>query len=381
MNENRELRGIGMKIAIVTVYDGPNFGSFLQAYALQEFLKEKGHEVFFVQRMSAEETLSLFTTNKPSTECGLLRKIWRKLKEMKNRNKEKNSHKYFHKQFAYFTNAWKEFKIISPDDLKDIDCVVCGSDEIWNLHNLFLDVSFYSCCDFGKDIPKVGLAVSSGYTTYEDIHQVQCIEESIRGFDEILVRDKRTKDVIDQICNVDSEIICDPTLLVNKNIFLKDKKFDNKGKYILIYAYGLTNEQEKIILHYARERGLKIVSACNYLRIADEVINESPFSFASLMKGAECCFTTTFHGSIFAMLFAKRFCSFAKYPKVEEIVSQCQAGNHLWDGKDEKRFIEIMEQEVDHNLIDGAIAKLRSRSIDKIDDMLEKIMRRNLSGK
>ena len=51
-----------MKIAVVTVYDGLNFGSFLQAYAMQAYLKEQGHQVYFVQRMTEEENLALFTT-------------------------------------------------------------------------------------------------------------------------------------------------------------------------------------------------------------------------------------------------------------------------------------------------------------------------------
>ena len=38
-----------MKISVVTVYDGLNFGSFLQAYAMQAYLKEQGHQVYFVQ--------------------------------------------------------------------------------------------------------------------------------------------------------------------------------------------------------------------------------------------------------------------------------------------------------------------------------------------
>ena len=37
-----------MKIGIVTVYDGLNYGSFLQAYAMKRFLEDKGHEVLFM---------------------------------------------------------------------------------------------------------------------------------------------------------------------------------------------------------------------------------------------------------------------------------------------------------------------------------------------
>ena len=36
-----------MKIGIVTVHDSNNYGSFLQAYALQCVLQQMGHEVYF----------------------------------------------------------------------------------------------------------------------------------------------------------------------------------------------------------------------------------------------------------------------------------------------------------------------------------------------
>ena len=37
-----------MKIGIVTIYDAYNYGSFLQAFALQEFLINEGHEVYIL---------------------------------------------------------------------------------------------------------------------------------------------------------------------------------------------------------------------------------------------------------------------------------------------------------------------------------------------
>lgn len=38
-----------MKIGIITVYDSPNFGSYLQAYALRKYLETMGHDVFWVK--------------------------------------------------------------------------------------------------------------------------------------------------------------------------------------------------------------------------------------------------------------------------------------------------------------------------------------------
>ena len=34
-----------MKLGVVTIYNGANFGAYLQAYALKKYLEEKGHRV------------------------------------------------------------------------------------------------------------------------------------------------------------------------------------------------------------------------------------------------------------------------------------------------------------------------------------------------
>ena len=44
-----------MKIGIVTIYDAYNYGSFLQAFALQEFLINEGHEVYILDFFSIIE--------------------------------------------------------------------------------------------------------------------------------------------------------------------------------------------------------------------------------------------------------------------------------------------------------------------------------------
>ena len=106
------------------------------------------------------------------------------------------------------------------------------------------------------------------------------------------------------------------------------------------------------------------------MKIADKNIVISPLDFANLMKNAECCFTTTFHGAIFAMLFAKRFCCFAAFPKVKDVVETCGAKYHLWDGLNEKIFDEIMGKDIDRKKLDNNIEIFRDSSRKLINDVL-----------
>lgn len=138
-----------MKIAIVTVYDSiVNFGSFLQAYAMSQVLESRGHEVFFVRRMPNDEILKRFN-RLAKIQNGVFSKNGIKAKLLSQRSKyviqrEMDANK---NRYKCSLSDWESIKIINPDEIEDhgIQLVICGSDEIWNIHNKDIDLDFYSC--------------------------------------------------------------------------------------------------------------------------------------------------------------------------------------------------------------------------------------------
>lgn len=355
-----------MNIAIVTVYDGLNYGSFLQAYAMNKFLEGYGYNVYFIQRISEQENLKSFTTNRLSNNCGLIRKIWRTIKNIPNYSKISNQIISVRKQFPYFQEAWKELKIIQKENIDNIDCIVCGSDEIWNLNNAYIDTEFYTCSNFAYNIRKTAVAVSIGNTTEEQVLNNTTFIKAVNQFESILVRDLQTQNVISKVINKKIDIVCDPTLLIKKEFFLKDTTPIITGKYILVYAYTITDEQEKVLIEYSKKHTLKIISPCNYLKIADEVVYINPLDFANLMYNAVCCFTSTFHGAIFSLLFAKRVCIYPKLPKILDVVKNLKAMDHVWSDNDLISFEKIISRNIQHDKIDNAIQNMREKSTGTI---------------
>lgn len=364
-----------MKIAVVTVYDGLNYGSFLQAYAMQAFLKECGHEVYFVQRLTEEENLALFTTRRPQEDCGVVRRLWRKILSCTvNREKIQRQTRYYKSQFPYYQEAWKHFRLISPEEAGGMDCIVCGSDEIWNLNNLNLDVPFYACAGYGDEIPKLAVAVSAGNASRDDFRKYPQLEKAIGEFAKFLVRDRHTEELVREITGRKAEMVCDPTLLLDRRLFRKSEGHLNlPERYLLLYTYGLTESQGRLLRDFAQRHHCQIVSACMDTGIADETILASPLDFAQLAARAEYCVTTTFHGTIFSLLFAKRFCSVAKYPKIAALITQVQEEGHLWDGESEEELTRILETETDRAELDERLELLRVESAAKIKKALEKI--------
>lgn len=366
-----------MKIAIVTVYDSVvNFGSFLQAYAMSKVLESRGHEVFFVRRMPNDEILKRFNRlakiqNSVSSKKGIKAKfLSQRSKYVIQREMDANKNRY-----KCSLSDWKSIKIIDPAEIEDcgIQLVICGSDEIWNIHNKDIDLDFYSC-GWVKHIPKLAYAISSGNSKTSEYLNDPEFFNAVGDFCKILPRDQMTQNMISDITNVKESIVCDPTLLLGQDGFTLTNKGKEFGKYILVYSYFLTRKEKKFIKKYARNNGLKIISPCIYSSIADEVVYTSALDFPSLVFNAECVYTTTFHGTIFSLMFAKRFCALSRLPKVANLLEQLETYDHelnLDFSYDD--FCAVLNKFADRSVIGDGLNRLKSTSEDILWKAIEEI--------
>ncbi len=366
-----------MKIAIVTVYDSVvNFGSFLQAYAMSKVLESRGHEVFFVRRMPNDEILKRFNRlakiqNSVSSKKGIKAKfLSQRSKYVIQREMDANKNRY-----KCSLSDWKSIKIIDPAEIEDcgIQLVICGSDEIWNIHNKDIDLDFYSC-GWVKHIPKLAYAISSGNSKTSEYLNDPEFFNAVGDFCKILPRDQMTQSMISDITNVKESIVCDPTLLLGQDGFTLTNKGKEFGKYILVYSYFLTRKEKKFIKKYARNNGLKIISPCIYSSIADEAVYTSALDFPSLVFNAECVYTTTFHGTIFSLMFAKRFCALSRLPKVANLLEQLETYDHelnLDFSYDD--FCAVLNKFADRSVIGDGLNRLKSTSEDILWKAIEEI--------
>lgn len=279
-----------MKIGILTVFDAVNYGSFLQAFCLQEYLKKQGHEVIMIKRSSLIYEKWRFTslfTYKPS-------KIRFKLQLAR----------------GYF-RSWKTFNIAKRP--KVLDVLVVGSDEMWELNNVtFKPIPEY----FGNNInakKKITYAVSSNSTKKEDILKYPFIQEGLKGFSNVAIRDKSTYDAYAPYLEVQPQYTVDPTLIMDISNYLVETNLNN---YILCYTYTFKDYMIKAVKKLATITGKKIVVAGQNFRWADLCIPATPFEFLGLIKGADFIVTDTFHGTTLSIALKKEFVSFAYKTKV-----------------------------------------------------------------
>jgi hypothetical protein len=206
--------------AILTYHDGYNFGTFLQAYALQKKLASMGiaNEIINYKNLRHifNEYKCLIYTKNPKLLAANIQKAIA----------FKKTHKQF-KMTRFITN-------INYVPQKQYQNIIFGSDEIWNYKNpvVGLDLSYFG---HGLTADKfIAYAISLG-SIDKNVLIPSTIVESLQKFDTISVRDENSYHILHRYYSKPIEIVLDPTLIYDFDSELIDCPYDN---FILIYGAG-----------------------------------------------------------------------------------------------------------------------------------------------
>lgn len=280
------------KVGIMSMQRIINYGSFLQAYALYNTIKNMGHDVEFVD-FKIEPCIG-----KPYIPTDL-KTIGEKYE------------KSFHTQ-KKFNNKFKneflpELEIKERNERPILDTLVIGSDEVFNCLQDNPDVG-YSTELFGKNHRAnkiISYAACCGHTTLERLKEAnKCeeISELLNKFNSISVRDKNSFDFVTNLSNADVSMHLDPVLIYDFSKDLKDIKID-LDNYIIVYAYSfnLNDEECAEIKKFAKKHNKKIVTIGSHQKCTDIFIDAHPLEVMKYFEKADFVITNTFHGTIFSI--------------------------------------------------------------------------------
>lgn len=305
------------KIGIATVHTGFNYGSCLQAYAGQTYLSSLGYEA---ELLWYKDGLVKGRDIRIKKLIGMgMRTIWRpklfkktfltyksSLKKEINQETKEYFLEFQKKNLKVKKCNWRELKQYARD-LNTLACV-CGSDQIWNATNVYIDPIFY--LRFAPKYKRVAYAPSFGKNEIPDYNK-NIIKNYISDFDYISVREEQGTKIVKELINRDVPAVVDPTLLLNKEQWCKciNKEMDLPKDYILVYfldkptitALSYIEKLEKelqipiIAIPYKYEELSKFKNL-NYK-------NAGPEQFLNLIKKARFVCTDSFHGMAFSANF------------------------------------------------------------------------------
>lgn len=342
-----------MKVCVITLVKTPNSGSYLQGKALGVALEQLGHTVCYYDF----DYLSRNAIADLKGIIGML--VVHGVAETKN---------YLTSQMVF---AQLQKKLAFVKNVDDVDCFILGSDTIWNIGSDNLaahsDVLWGSRFAGKKVITYAGSVANAQRELFLNNDQ---LSNAVCMWSAISVRDEYTKTIISQLAAKDIQIVCDPTLLLQKSDY-ESMAGGVSGKmpeseYIYLYLFKeLSHEQSKELKAFAEKHHLKIVLGVNGKRhgVADYSVINSPLHFLKYMLGAKYVITDTFHGTVFSINLNKQFVSINRGKnKVIEALRTLEFSDRLVD--DKQPLVDRLTSVIRYKERTSTLDKLRRDSWD-----------------
>ena len=306
-------------IGIITYHHYYNYGTMLQAYALQRKVCELGYDAELIDF-------------KQDNSLSIVRKIQLRIRRLPVYIKEADKYRTLTKAKQYFAlriNKFEEFyqrelvvgehKYTNTEQLMkeppQYDAFLVGSDQTWNPYVANAPEAFY--LPFVEDNNKKGSYGPSLAVTVLSEEQRKLYRERLKTFEYLSCREEAGSKLLEEITEKKVTTVLDPTLLLTKDEWLQFAiEEDVKGRYILTYFLGDKKEHRKFVEKLSENTGLKIVSIpFSYLEIKNPKTDKrwgGPGEFISLIKNAAVVCTDSFHGTMFSINFNSNFYSFCK---------------------------------------------------------------------
>lgn len=333
-----------MKIGIFTIFDAYNYGSFLQAFAMQSFLEQNRHEVYMIDvRTNLKSVIA---------QKYLAKSIRRSLLKLR--------------RFLAYRRDWKKLKITPYNKYPDLDMALIGSDEVWNIENESFDHSPFYYGDVPRAVKTVAYAPSLGYSTIQSYQKYgdlcNSIKKNISWFG---TRDLFTESFLNAI-GVDSvNRVCDPTILLyDKWSDIENKKTTlPKEPYLIYYSYKENTPFKDMILRFAREKGLQVVSVGFDYKWCDYQIIASPFEFLRLVNNASYIVTSTYHGTLFSTMYKKKFVEVEPARKVIDFLEQIGLDRVANINAGYDAFKTLLDSNINYTIVFEKFESMREASV------------------
>lgn len=366
-------------IIIVTFQRADNYGAALQAFALQHYLKLKKYNVKTLDYRDANiergyKVINIYKSGKKIFIKSVIKNIL-----FFNRNlKRKRSFAKFRKKYIELTNEY-----VSLDKLKDnppkADIYIAGSDQVWNTKITFGLQDVYTL-NFGNDnVNRISYAASIGNSLIYDYEKDFFINK-IKKIDNISVREEKAKELLNGIGIDNVKVNIDPTLLIKQEQW--NKMIENvkvpKQKYLLAYVVEKNDEYYKISNYVANKCNEKIVYFEMFNKYYKEkTINKyssDPLEFVALIKNADKVICTSFHATVFSIIFHKNFYVVPHARtgnRVTNLLSQLCLDDRIVYTYDDFIRMEKNKNEIDWGKVDKKLEELREDSGKWLIDTIE----------
>lgn len=372
-----------MKIGLLTFHRADNYGALLQVYALQEALKKCGHEVEIIDyRCDAIENDYVNKILPPLRKniIAWFMSLMHRLYVMPKKNKKKSKCIKFREDFLKLSCSVK-----SNEDRKKIqetfDVIITGSDQIWS-SKLTAGKDDWYCfkqeSNIGADIVAYGASVGN---LSKFVENFELFKSDLAKYKMISVREDETRDFLKSKLSISVEKVVDPTLLIEKKSWdklISKNTMKINGDYILYYDVERNFVAKEIALKISKTNKIKLVhfdpsfKLINKGFFAQEV---GPCEFLSLIRNAKYVVTSSFHATVFAVLFEKQFIT-VPHPqtgaRVKTLLNDFSLENRICETTEDYSQ-ERIDAKINYESAFSKLDVLKNASIDYLLQCMKKV--------
>lgn len=380
-----------MKIAILTQPLLNNYGGLLQAYALKEVLKDMGHEVTIINRISkgapqwrkyASIIKSIIKQRHISPNILMSQSLSDEI--------SKETRQFRDKYFPELSEL-----IIDQKGMKELnkirfDAYIVGSDQCWRpryspaIGNYFLDFAIDD-----KEVRRISYAASFGVSHWEfrEDNTVTC-KELIKKFDAISVREDSAITLLsDYLDRPDAVHVLDPTMLLTPKQYaeiVKQENINSSAGSMKVYVLDKTPEKDNFIHRIEDKLQLKVFEVLPHKRLSDEKVtkkNINEFEYpnpAQWLRGfqdAKFVVTDSFHGTVFSILHNIPFIAIGNkdrgLSRFESLLNMFGLRDRLITDFDSLNIEAYINKEIEWNKVNEILEKERDKAVRFLGENLQ----------
>lgn len=284
-----------MKIEIVTIHRLNNFGSAFQAMALYEYIDKLGYDVELLDYdPSYYKGKKLKNYISRIVFYSTIKRRTQKFDQFIEKNTKLSRQRY---------HSYKEVKEAYPK----ANLYIAGGDQLWNYHHICGNDDVYKLCFYnGK---KISYGTSMGGDQFSEA-QLCDLKEKVSEFESIALREKQSLEIFEGL-GLKATWVVDPVMLLPVERYEELLKNPNeKLPYVFVYLVAHSEFLEKAVEYLSKVCGLKVIvySGLGHKCKCDEQKRElGPEEVIGYIKNAEFILSSSFHATVFSILFQKKF--------------------------------------------------------------------------
>lgn len=352
-----------MKIGILTFHASHNYGSMLQAYALQTCLTSMGHEVLIINLRILAQKSKYSNPVRFNTKASL---------------------RYLLHPVLFYQNIrkWHKFESFMIDNynltkechcLVDVervineqrfDSIISGGDQIWNMDAQDFSIAYYLPFE-SRGFRKISYAPSFGSgEKYIPSNYSNAIKNLLLDYDNLSVRDNDSSIFLSSLLGKDVPEMTDPAFLLEKAFYdsFAGETPLIKGKYIFYYSPTFKPELEKVALSFAKSKNIPIYTSngsstqCKDMKRKQDI---GPKEFLNLLKYADIVCGKSFHLVVFSLILHKQFFSITGNTdtRMKGLLTRCRLMDHAFSPA--SKIEDIALSTIDWSSVDRVLAEMK----------------------